>query len=137
MNSFIPAPEVVDKIVMILDGEYGLACKPHLRSDLERLADVRDVVLDFTDVTYVDSTVIVELIRMHRLRDAKGYRPVTIAGQSQIIERFFRLLRLQDVFRIVPNLGDVVEKKEERIGLVYNSWSSELCGGHATLRPGG
>jgi anti-anti-sigma regulatory factor len=73
------APE---KVVMVFGGEYDLACKEHLRSDLARIADSPDVVLEFTDVTYIDSTVIIELLRLHRSRATKGYSPLTIVLQT-------------------------------------------------------
>ncbi len=127
------AQQALEKIVMIFGGEYDLAGREHLRSDLERLTDVPDVVLDFTDVTYIDSTVVVELIRMHQMRDARGYKPTTFVVQKQSLKKLFALFNLQGIFRFVPKIDDVVENKEERIGLYYASRKrGEPSGGHAS-----
>lgn len=115
------AENVLQRVVMIFGGEYDLACKEHLRADLERLANVQDVVLDFTDVTYIDSTVVVELIRINQIRSSKGYKRETIVLQNPNIKRLFTLLSLQDVFHFVPELKHVVEKNEQPIGLDYAS----------------
>ena len=115
------AENVLQRVVMIFGGEYDLACKEHLRADLERLANVQDVVLDFTDVTYIDSTVVVELIRINQIRSSKGYKRETIVLQNPNIKRLFTLLSLQDVFHFVPELNHVVEKNEQPIGLDYAS----------------
>ncbi|MGA8099700.1 MAG: STAS domain-containing protein [Candidatus Cybelea sp.] len=115
------AENVLQRVVMIFGGEYDLACKEHLRADLERLANVQDVVLDFTDVTYIDSTVVVELIRINQIRSSKGYKRETIVLQNPNIKRLFTLLSLQDVFHFVPELNHVVDKNEQPIGLDYAS----------------
>lgn len=115
------AENALQRVVMIFGGEYDLACKEHLRADLERLANVQDVVLDFTDVTYIDSTVVVELIRMNQIRCSKGYKRETIVLQNPNIKRLFTLLSLQDVFHFVPELNHVVDKNEQPIGLDYAS----------------
>jgi anti-anti-sigma factor len=128
------APETrkaAKKIVMILDGEYDIACKEHLRSDLQRLTSVQDVVLDFTDVTYIDSTTIVELLRMHRTRESKGYKRETIVVQNPNLKKLFALLNLQQVFCFVTDLGYVVEKSEEPIGLEY-TLRHVSCGHHVS-----
>ncbi len=135
-NTDTTAPEnqkAYEKIVMILDGEYDLACKGHLRSDFQRLTNVQDVVVDFTDVTYIDSTAVVELLRMHRIRESKGYKRETIVVQNPNIKKLFTLLNLQQVFCLVNDLSHVVEKNEEPIGLDYTARHAP-CGHHASPR---
>jgi len=121
------AENTIEMVVMIFGGEYDIACKEHLRADLQRLTDVQDVVLDFTDVTYIDSTILVELIRMNQIRSSKGYERETIVVQNRNLKRLFTLLNLQDVFHFVPGLEHVVQKNEQPIGLDYAS-----CGKHAS-----
>jgi len=121
------AENTIEMVVMIFGGEYDIACKEHLRADLQRLTDVQDVVLDFTDVTYIDSTILVELIRMNQIRSSKGYERETIVVQNQNLKRLFTVLNLQDVFHFVPGLEHVVQKNEQPIGLDYAS-----CGKHAS-----
>ena len=56
-----PEASVPQMAVMIFRGEYDIATAARLRADLNRLRDLRRVVLDFTDVTYLDSKAIHEL----------------------------------------------------------------------------
>ena len=77
-----------DNVVMIFSDEYDIGCKERLREGLARLAVVPNVVLDFTDVTYIDSTVLSELIRMHKVRAAKGYEREVIVVQTRTYRGF-------------------------------------------------
>lgn len=106
---------------MVFAGEYDIACKEHLRLDLARLNDIPDVVLDFTDVAYIDSTLIGELIRLHQIREAKGYRAMTIVVQKPQLKRLFALLSLENVFRFTNKLGDVIPKEQPATALEYAS----------------
>lgn len=112
---------VLDRAVMVFGGEYDIACKEHLRLDLARLDDIPDVVLEFTDVTYIDSTLIGELIRLHQIREAKGYRPMAVVVQKPQVKRLFALLSLEKVFRFTEKLGDVIPRSQPATALEYAS----------------
>jgi anti-anti-sigma factor len=121
-----PAPGMLERenvytsVVMIFSNEYDIACKEELRRDLARLSDVPNVVLDFTDVTYIDSTALGEFIRMHNARTAKGYARETIVVTNLGLKRLFDLVHLHEVFRFVTDLGDAVPSGEST-GLYYAS----------------
>ena len=52
----------IDNIVIVVfAGEYDLACQKELRREFDRLHEQPNVVLDFSNVTYLDSTCIAEL----------------------------------------------------------------------------
>ena len=86
--------------------ESVLAAKQRLREDLAYLVSVPNVILDFSEVTYIDSTVIAELVRMHRLRAENLYERETIVVQTPSLRRLFKLLNLQNIFEIVSVLED-------------------------------
>jgi anti-anti-sigma factor len=96
----------VNSVVVVLAGEYDVALKQQLRADLDRLVDVPNVILDCSAVTYVDSTIIAELISLHRLRAENRYERETIVLNHRHVVKLFDLLDLKKVFRIVDRLDD-------------------------------
>jgi anti-anti-sigma regulatory factor len=117
---------------MVFGGEYDIACKEHLKADLAPLSGAREVVLEFTDVTYIDSSVIVELIRLHQARDAKGHPPMTIVVQNRQLKKVFALLHLESLFQFADNLGAVLPPMQTAIGLHYTSCGPRAsCSTHA------
>lgn len=108
-----------DKVVMMFAHEYDISCKEQLRVDLEPLTNVRSIVLDFTDVTYLDSTVIGELIRLHKIRTSKGYGRETIVANNPRLGKLFNMVSFHEIFNVVASLADIVEKPGELIDLQY------------------
>ncbi|MFY9738707.1 MAG: STAS domain-containing protein [Candidatus Cybelea sp.] len=94
--------------VMIFGGEYDIAGAEQLRADLHRVRDIPRVVLDFTDVAFVDSKAIHALIDLHHYRAAKGFTREAIVFQNPNLRRIFGILKLEQVFQCVSNLSDVV-----------------------------
>jgi anti-anti-sigma regulatory factor len=92
----LPAPETT---VVVCTGAYDIACRWQFRADLEPLAHVTNAILDFTDVTYVDSTIVGELIRLHRIRAEAGYDGETVAIHAPNIRKLFKLLQLNFVMK--------------------------------------
>lgn len=122
-----------DKVVMMFAHEYDISCKEQLRVDLEGLTNVQSVVLDFTDVTYLDSTVIGELIRLHNIRTSKGYGRETIVANNPHLEKLFNIVGLHKIVNLVASLADIVEKPGELIDLQY---AQSGVNAHQTLPPG-
>src|SRR5687768_1460313 len=56
-----PAPDGV--ALLVLEGELDLAAAPALRAGIDGAASGRALVLDFADVTFIDSAVLKELLR--------------------------------------------------------------------------
>jgi anti-anti-sigma factor len=105
--------------VMIFNGEYDIAAAQRLRADLHRVRDIQQVVLDFTDVTYVDSTAIHELFDLRNYREAKGFEREAIVFQNSNLRRVFGILKLEQVFHCVSNLSDVVRNDDTPSHLYY------------------
>jgi anti-anti-sigma factor len=90
---------------VVFTGEYDLAVKEQLRDELDSLVDEPAVVLDFSDVSYMDSTCVAELMRNRELRASRGLPPPTIiikAGNR--IRRIFEILGLLTAFDFVEEL---------------------------------
>ncbi len=120
-----PEAAVPQMAVMIFRGEYDIATAARLRTDLDRLRDLRRVVLDFTDVTYLDSKAIHELVALHHYRAEKGYEREAIVFQSPTLRKIFGILNLQQVFHCVSNLSEVVPTDNTPSHLFYATSPSD------------
>lgn len=106
-------------VVMVFAGEYDLVSKEQLRATLATLCGVPRVVLDLSDVTYLDSTVITELIRMRQIRAASGLERETLVFQRPSIKKVFDILSMGTVFRLVGTLDEAVEKDGAPVTVQY------------------
>lgn len=85
--------------VIKLDGELDVARREEIRRTLSLPAADRPVLLDFSQVTYADSTAVAELLRFHSEAGAKGRTVAVVIGNRQ----FARLLQyagLRDAFAV-------------------------------------
>jgi anti-anti-sigma factor len=112
-------------VVMIFTGEYDLTSKERLRETLEELCAVPSVILNFSDVTYVDSTVITELIRMHNLRAERGFASEAIVLQNRNVRQVLDLLQMQQIFRFFEALDDAVGPTDWPLTVRYAFAGSE------------
>lgn len=108
-----------DKVVMMFAGEYDLSCRDRLRRDFERLSNVQDVILDLTDVTYVDSTFIAELMRLNGTRSSLGRARETIVVGNQGVRRVFDILSLGQAFSFATSLEQVATMDGRQAALYY------------------
>jgi anti-anti-sigma factor len=111
-DRFASAPGHTSKAVVVqLTGEFDLATKDLLRAQLDRLAGVRDVWLDCIGVSYIDSTAITELIRLHKVRTENGFDTETVVlGENMALRRLFTILQLESLFRI-PADGELPDPR--------------------------
>lgn len=87
---------------VVFAGEYDLANKNQLRKELCRLDSTQNLVLDMSEVTFIDSTFISELILLEKARKKKGLPGVTIIAPAKSLVR-----KLFEVTGIVPLLNVV------------------------------
>jgi anti-anti-sigma factor len=90
--------------VLRVDGALDLALAPKLRQLAERAARLRPAVLviDLTDVTFLASAGMAELVRAHRGRTVSA--PLRVVAGSRITLRPLELTRLTDELEIYPSL---------------------------------
>jgi anti-anti-sigma factor len=94
-------------VVVVFAGEYNVNSKARLHRELSRLSTKPQLVLDFSEVTYVDSTCIAELMRMEQHRTAAGFEGTVIVTQVPELLRTFSVLTLDKIFRILPSMDAV------------------------------
>jgi anti-anti-sigma factor len=86
-------------------GEYDIAHRSALQHHFDALCtEPRSVVLDMSAVTYVDSSFVTELIRVHNTRAARGYDRLTIVRVAPIVRKIFAIFYLGTFCRMVDTL---------------------------------
>ncbi len=96
-------------IVNVFTGEYDLRHQDGLRAEFDALrADPRDLVLDMSAVTYLDSTFVTELIRLHNMRAIHGVGRLTIVRVAPSVKRIFALLRIGTFCRLTDTLDEAL-----------------------------
>jgi anti-sigma B factor antagonist len=99
--------------VIALTGEVDLYTAPELKTQmLEVIANgAQDVVVDFTDTTFIDSTTLGVLVGgVKRLRE-KGGR-LSIVCSDRNITKIFEITGLDRVFTIYPTRAEALERLE-------------------------
>jgi anti-anti-sigma factor len=92
---------VTKAAVVVFSGEFDIASKEELRRQLDALAGVQRLCLDLSEVEYIDSTAIGELIRLHKLRLEQGFdSEIVVVGQNQPIHRLLTILHMETLFPI-------------------------------------
>jgi len=97
--------------VIALTGEVDLYTAPELKTQmLEVIANgAMDVVVDFSNTTFIDSTTLGVLVGgVKRLRE-KGGR-LSIVCSDRNITKIFEITGLDRVFTIYPNRAEALER---------------------------
>jgi anti-anti-sigma factor len=101
--------------VIALDGELEIGRKAEIRQALRLGGDERSLLIDFSAVTYADSTALAELIRFHREAEAAGIPVAILLGNPQ----FSRLLQysgLSNAFAVFDDRAAALASLEVRAG---------------------
>ncbi len=123
----------VDTTVMVFSGEYDVAYRDQLRAAFDSVAHAPRLVLDFSDVTYIDSTIIGEMVRLHNARAVNDLERATVVLDNPNLRRTFDILMLAAVFHVVKALDDAVGKDGRTLSVQY---ASSFDGSTATSRNG-
>lgn len=100
-----------------VDLEHSVAVRKLL---LNAVAKGRDLMIDLSDVTYLDSSGIASMIEaMHVAR--KNGAAFTLFSASDQVRRVFEMARLDKVFPLLPNLESALASRVgERAGADSN-----------------
>lgn len=94
--------------VITLEGEWDLSRGEELRRRLERGADHSDLVLDFSRLTYLDSTCIGMLMRLRTQRVAKGWRPGRAVLPNGPVLRVLQICNFEELWTICGSLDEAL-----------------------------
>src|SRR6478735_2309436 len=94
-------------LIIKLTGEIDLQHSPALRQLLQ--AKIRErvpvLLLDFTEVRYIDSSGLATLVEYYK--NARSYSGrMAVAGLSNRVRSIFDLVRLSEIFGIYPSVAD-------------------------------
>ena len=81
-----------------LNGEYDLSTKEDVSSLFQSLRANGPVVIDMTQVTYIDSSFLHELATLH---SRLSPHPITLLGVSMHLQHVFDILNLKGLFEIL------------------------------------
>lgn len=106
-RKIIQEVRVIQEVAIIsLTGTLDVALQKTLRDELERVAvEQRDLVLDFTQVTFIDSSCLGSLVAtVKALRDKQG--DIKIAGLRDDVLSIFQITRLDRIFGIFDSVDE-------------------------------
>ncbi len=90
-------------VVLTPSGELDLATEPVLRSVIEGLSAYDALVLDLSELDFVDSTGLGLAIREHLRSSLEGFRLVLVQG-AEDVRRVFALTGLEEFLPFAPDL---------------------------------
>lgn len=94
--------------VVTFSGEYDLSCKEELRTQLDALHNEPALVLDLSEVTYLDSSVLSELVRLHDARKKHGFpKEILVIPSGSVVERLFAVVGMAPLFEVVKSVGEI------------------------------
>src|SRR5437773_6166678 len=102
----VPMPSKDRPNVLPLEGEIDLHVSPSLTAALNRMIDKKpkQLVVDLSRVTYIDSAGLAALIEGMQKIEAYGGK-FALAGLQETVRSIFEIARLDQIFRIFPDLA--------------------------------
>ena len=93
--------------VIALAGELDMACSPELRELLHEQASSKQpaLVLDFSEISYIDSSGLATLVEYVRLAQDFGGK-FGLAAVTERVRTILDLVRLSEIFPIFPTLAE-------------------------------
>jgi anti-sigma B factor antagonist len=99
-----PTPRRDRSNVLSLKGEIDLHVSPSVTASLDGIIDKKPqrMVVDLSDVTYIDSAGLAALIQA--MQKVEGYGgKFLLAGLQETVRSIFEISRLDQVFQIFPD----------------------------------
>jgi anti-sigma B factor antagonist len=103
-------PEADDIVAISLQGEFDMGSSPMLVDEAQRALDEgRHLILDLSEATFVDSSILNAVLRTHRAATSRGQVAVLQLGSAAIVER---VLALTGIEQVLPRADDRAEAIE-------------------------
>lgn len=96
-------------VVVAFTGDLDFTVRDMVRARLAELADAEAAVIDLTQVDYMDSLALAELVALHRTRERAGLPPPRVV----IGERIARLYEISGLGTIVPAYHTLAEAQAD------------------------
>lgn len=100
--------QVPEGVVLAVAGALDLSLAPKVQRTVERAVRLRPalLVIDLTEVTFLASAGMAELVRANR--QLRGEVPVRVVATGRLVLRPLELTRLTDELTIHPTLADAL-----------------------------
>lgn len=100
--------QVPEGVVLAVAGALDLSLAPKVQRTVERAVRLRPalLVIDLTEVTFLASAGMAELVRANR--QLRGEVPVRVVAAGRLVLRPLELTRLTDELTIHPTLADAL-----------------------------
>jgi anti-anti-sigma factor len=101
-------------LVFVFTGEYDVASKDALKREFRRIESEPNVVFDFSEAQYLDSSCIGELLSLRKERRRRGFprETLVVPPGDTAIKRVVDLCGLSLVFNVTrsyqPRAGEIV-----------------------------
>lgn len=95
--------EANEVVILDLSGEIDISTSPEVRKSFDQLIkeEKKKVLLNFTEVAYIDSSGLATLVEMlQRLRRYGGN--LRLSGVTEKVKGLFEITKLDRLFRIFP-----------------------------------
>lgn len=96
----LPGPEGIE--VVALAGELDIAATSEVRSRVEEAAARRALVLDLSGATFLDSSMLKELLRANAELD-RSETQLVLAGIAPAVRRVLELTRTTELFTVADD----------------------------------
>ena len=94
-------------MVIALSGDWDIYRRDELEAVLRPARECAEVVLDFSAVTYADSTVLSALAGMRKERVARGYPPSRVVPSASV-SRLFEITQMSRLWPCFQNVEDAL-----------------------------
>ena len=88
-------------LTVILDGEYDLASQSDVKEKLARAESERDVIVDLSKVSYLDSSCVAEILLFSKARRQRGLPQETVVVLPGTVAKVLEVTGVGKVCRIV------------------------------------
>lgn len=106
-----PYSGALDRLPTILTlaaEEWDIESADALASLLAPAADHRDVIVDLSAVSYIDSTCLGKFVGMRAKRGARGFEPAKLVIASPRIRRLFAIVKFDEIWPIYATLHEAL-----------------------------
>jgi anti-sigma B factor antagonist len=93
--------------VLCLKGPLTVENLPLFQNAIRREESIPTVILDFSDVPYMDSAGLGSLVSAYVTRQ-KATRQIALSGVNERVLRLFETTRVEPLFLIFPTLEDAI-----------------------------
>ena len=103
---------MAEPLVVRLQGEFDIYRTAELERLLAPAMDVPRVVIDLRDVRYIDSSCLAVLVRMRKLRTAKGFAPSLFVKGPKQVQTVFQVTQLEQLWEQYDTFEAALEAAE-------------------------